>query len=110
MAVYDLFGQLYEIPLYKLLGGYGKTLETDLTISVNSPDEMCRDSLEALTEGYTTLKLKVGSDSKLDIERVKSIRDTVGKDVKLRLDANQGWKPKEAVIPQKKIEKTGLPT
>ena len=44
MAVYDLFGQLYNIPLYKLFGGYRNTVITDLTISVNSPDEMVRDS------------------------------------------------------------------
>ena len=38
MAVYDLFGQLYNIPLYKLLGGYRKEITTDITISVNEPE------------------------------------------------------------------------
>lgn len=108
MAVYDLFGQLHEAPVYKLLGGYKNSFETDLTISVNAPEEMCRDSLEAISEGYRTLKLKVGNDLKLDIERVKSIRETVGNDVKLRLDANQGWRPKEAVFAVRKFEDLGL--
>lgn len=108
MAVYDLYGQLYKAPVYKLLGGYQNSFETDLTISVNSPEEMCRDSIEAISEGYATLKLKVGNDLKLDIERVKAIRTAVGIDTKLRLDANQGWRPKEAVYAIRKFEDLGL--
>lgn len=104
IALYDLYGQLYKAPLYKLLGGYRNKLETDITISVNSPEEMTRDSLEAVKLGYKTLKIKVGKDSKLDIERMKAIRKAVGYDVKLRIDANQGWEPKEAVRTLRKIE------
>lgn len=104
IALYDLYGQLYKAPLYKLLGGYRNKLETDITISVNSPEEMTRDSIEAVKLGYKTLKIKVGKDSKLDIERMKAIRKAVGYDVKLRIDANQGWEPKEAVRTLRKIE------
>ncbi|MCD2345701.1 dipeptide epimerase [Clostridium guangxiense] len=104
IALYDLYGQLYKAPLYKLLGGCRNKLETDITISVNSPEEMTRDSIEAVKLGYKTLKIKVGKDSKLDIERMKAIRKAVGYDVKLRIDANQGWEPKEAVRTLRKIE------
>jgi len=104
IALYDLYGQLYKAPLYKLLGGYRNKLETDITISVNSPEEMTRDSIEAVKLGYKTLKIKVGKDSKLDIERMKAIRKAVGYDIKLRIDANQGWEPKEAVRTLRKIE------
>ncbi len=108
IAVYDLFGKLHGIPVYKLFGGYSQTITTDLTISVNSPEEMVRDSLEALAEGYTTLKIKVGTDAELDIQRVRAIRDAVGDDVEIRLDANQGWLPKEAVRTIRKFEDMGL--
>lgn len=108
IAVYDLFGKLHGIPLYKLFGGYRNVMETDLTISVNAPEEMVRDSLEAIAEGYKALKLKVGTDATLDIKRVQAIRDAVGYDVKIRLDANQGWKPKEAVRTIRKFEDMGL--
>ncbi|WP_094606979.1 L-Ala-D/L-Glu epimerase [Sporomusa silvacetica DSM 10669] len=108
IAVYDLFGKLHNIPLYKLFGGYCNRLTTDLTISVNAPDEMVRDSLEAVKDGFTELKLKVGTDVVLDIQRVKAIRQAVGNDVKLRLDANQGWKPKEAVRTIRRFEDMGL--
>ena len=108
IAVYDLFGKRYGLPLYKLFGGYCRSMETDLTISLNDPDEMVRDSLEAVTEGYTALKLKVGNDPALDIRRVQAIRDAVGPVVKIRLDANQGWNAKEAVRTIRRFEADGL--
>lgn len=108
MALYDLYGQLYQAPLYKLLGGYRKEIITDITISVNSPEEMARDSIQAVKRGFETLKIKVGKDARTDLERMKAIRNAVGYDVKLRIDANQGWKPKEAVQALLKMEDAGL--
>ncbi len=108
IALYDLYGQLYNAPLYKLLGGYSKEIITDITISVNDPEEMARDSISAIERGFNTLKIKVGKDSSEDIRRMKAIRDAVGYDVKLRIDANQGWKPKEAVKALRKMEEEGL--
>ena len=108
IAVYDLFGKRYGLPLYKLFGGYCRSMETDLTISLNEPAEMVRDSLEAVAEGYTALKLKVGNDPALDIRRVQAIRDAVGPNVKIRLDANQGWNAKEAVRTIRRFEADGL--
>lgn len=108
IAVYDLFGKRYGLPLYKLFGGYCRSMETDLTISLNEPAEMVRDSLEAVAEGYTALKLKVGNDPALDIRRVQAIRDAVGPAIKIRLDANQGWNAKEAVRTIRRFEADGL--
>lgn len=108
IAIYDLYGQFYKSPLYKLLGGCRNKIETDITISVNSLEEMVKDSIEAVNLGYKILKIKVGKNSKLDIERMQAIRKAVGFDVKLRIDANQGWQPKEAVKTLRKIEDYGL--
>lgn len=108
IALYDLYGQLYNAPLYKLLGGYRNEINTDITISVNSPEEMAKDSIDAIKRGFKTLKIKVGKDSLVDIERMKAIRKAIGYDVKLRIDANQGWKPKEAVKALRKMEDEGL--
>lgn len=108
IAIYDLYGQLYNAPLYKLLGGYRKEIVTDLTISVNSPLEMAKDSADAVSRGYKTLKIKVGKDSTLDISRLQAVRETVGPDIQLRIDANQGWTPKEAVKILRKMEDLGL--
>lgn len=108
IALYDLYGQLYNAPIYKLLGGRRKEIVTDITISVNDPDEMAKDSINAINRGFETLKIKVGKDAAKDIERMKAIRKAIGYDVKLRIDANQGWKPKEAVKAISKMEDEGL--
>ena len=108
IAVHDLFGKRYGIPLHRLFGGFRPSLTTDLTISINEPEEMARDSQEALAAGYSELKLKVGMDAALDIRRVQAIRQAVGFAVKIRLDANQGWNPKEAVRTIRKFEDLGL--
>ena len=109
MAIYDLFAQSVGKPLYQLLGGYRNQLETDLTISINSPEEMVSDSLEAVDLGYMVLKIKLGKDVELDLLRLEAIVKAIGPNVKLRLDANQGWKPKEAVRIIRKIEDKGIP-
>ncbi|QDQ02540.1 dipeptide epimerase [Lysinibacillus fusiformis] len=97
MAIYDLFAQHFQAPLYKLLGGYRKELTTDITISVNELEEMVRDSVAAKARGFHILKVKVGKDPIGDVKRVVAIRQAVGPDISIRVDANQGWTPKQAV-------------
>jgi len=108
MAVYDAWGQMLAAPLYKLLGGYRREVLTDITISVNSPDEMVRDAVTAVSRGFDVLKIKVGKQTNLDVLRLTSIREAVGQDVLLRVDANQGWTAKEAVRILTQIENAGL--
>ena len=97
MALWDLYGQLHNIPVYKLLGGGRSSIVTDITISVNKPEEMQRDAINAVERGYDCLKVKVGSDPSLDVARLSAIREVVPKDICIRIDANQGWTPKQAV-------------
>lgn len=108
MAIYDAFAKSMGKALYKVLGGYRSKIETDITISVNPPEEMAEDALIALKEGYKVLKVKVGKDSSLDIERLKKIREAVGNDMIIRIDANQGWTAKEAVRILRNMEDRGL--
>ena len=108
IAVYDLYAQLYNAPLYKLFGGNRKEIITDVTISVNDPEEMARDSMKAVERGFRTLKTKVGVDPSKDLERMKAIRKAVGYDVEIRIDANQAWKPREAVNIIRQMEDAGI--
>jgi L-alanine-DL-glutamate epimerase-like enolase superfamily enzyme len=108
IALYDLCGRLRASPVYKLLGGGRKELTTDLTISLNEPEIMARDSLDAVRRGFATLKLKVGGHPAKDMERLMAVRMAVGKDINLRLDANQGWTPEDAVSLIEKMEAEGL--
>lgn len=113
IALYDLYAKLQKKPLFRLLGEGApdqvKTeLETDLTISVNETDEMVRDSVRAIESGFGILKVKVGKGGAKDVERVRAIRAAVGRDVKIRVDANQGWTREEAVRTICAMEDAGL--
>ena len=108
MALYDLWAKSQGKPLYQLLGNARSSFETDLTISVNSVDEMVKDALEATRRGFTTLKIKVGKEGMADIDRITAIRKAVGNDVKLRVDANQGWTAAQSVTIIKTMEARGL--
>ena len=108
MALYDLWAKEIGQPLYKLLGGHRNELETNLTISVNPVDEMVRDSLTAVEKGFRRLKIKVGKEGMKDIERITEIRRAVGPDVRLLIDANQGWNMKTALSVIRELEKHDL--
>jgi L-alanine-DL-glutamate epimerase-like enolase superfamily enzyme len=108
IAVYDLWGQLYNAPLYRLLGGGDPVITTDITISVDTIDKMVADSVSAVERGFDSLKIKVGKDAGVDIERVKAIYAAVEGRALLRLDANQGWTAKQAVYALNLLEAAGI--
>ena len=108
IAVYDLFGQLYGAPLYRLLGGGDPVITTDITISVDYIDKMVADSISAVDRGFESLKIKVGKDMGVDVERVKAIYAAVEGRALLRLDANQGWTAKQAVHAIGTLEDAGV--
>lgn len=108
MALWDLYGQLYKIPVYKMLGGCRKQIVTDITISVNDPEEMARDAINAIERGYETLKVKVGANPALDVARLAAVRQAIGPDYQIRIDANQAWSPKQAVRILNQMQDKGL--
>ena len=72
-------------------------VRTDVTLAAGSPAELAAAAAARVTDGFGTLKLKVGTDAATDVARVLAVRAAVGPDVALRLDANQGWDAFEAV-------------
>ncbi len=108
IALWDLYGKKYGIPVYKMLGGARSHIVTDITISVNPPEEMARDALNAIARGYDTLKVKVGIDPTLDVARLAAIRKAVGGAPRIRIDANQAWSPKQAVRLLNQMQEQGL--
>lgn len=108
MAIYDLYAKNLKKPLYQVLGGSKNEIETDLTISVNDIDVMVADSRKAVEQGFRILKIKVGKEGMRDVERIREIRKAVGPDIKIRVDANQGWQAKEAVRIIRAMEDAGL--
>ena len=109
IALYDIFVQNLKLPLYKFLGGKKKKFKTGITISLNDTHIMIRDSVEAINRGFDSLKIKLGEDYKEEIYKVKSIYKAVGKDISLKLDANQGWSEDECIRFLNSLEKDKIP-
>jgi len=108
IALYDLKAQAEKKPLYKMLGGNKTVFKTDITISMGEIKTMIKDSLHAVDLGYDTLKIKIGDNPKKDVERIIAIHDVLGKDIALRLDANQGWSAEESVTLLHALEKRDI--
>ncbi|AIF44650.1 dipeptide epimerase [Virgibacillus sp. SK37] len=109
IALYDCIANAANIPLVSFLGGYTKEIETDYTVSVNAPEEMAADARKYIDNGFNVLKIKVGKDQiEQDVKRIQAIRQEIGNETLIRLDANQGWKVKEAVKAIRQMESLGL--
>lgn len=98
IALYDIAAQQAGLPLYAFLGGKNnKILKTDYTVSLNEPAQMVADALEIKERGFQVIKVKLGDDPDKDIQRIQAIREQIGSDIPLRLDANQGWNVDSAI-------------
>jgi L-Ala-D/L-Glu epimerase len=98
MALHDIAAQKAGEPLYKFLGGTKKTIVTDETIVIGTPQEMAARATVLVTKGISFIKIKLGKGSiEDDIARVKAIRAVTPAHVLLRLDANQGWTVQDAI-------------
>lgn len=108
MALWDLYGKRWGLSVCRMLGASRREIETDITISVNDPDEMAKDTEDAIRRGYRTLKVKVGVEPSLDVARLTAVRQAAGRDVRIRIDANQAWTPKQAVRILEEMERKEL--
>lgn len=97
IALYDIAAQNADLPLYAFLGGKkNKSIITDYTVSIGDPQKMAADAIKIKQNGFQFIKVKLGQAS-LDVERIKEITEAIGKDIPLRIDANQGWNVDEAI-------------
>ena len=97
MALYDIAAQEKGIPLYQFLGGKNnKDIVTDYTISLTNPTKMAADAEKIVDGGFKIIKVKLGHSKDQDFESIRRIREVIGPDIPLRLDANQGWSVNEA--------------
>jgi L-alanine-DL-glutamate epimerase-like enolase superfamily enzyme len=108
IALYDAVSKRWQLPLYQYLGGKSNVLKNDMTISVDEPDEMAKGAISLIDSGFSTMKIKLGKDWRRDVERVSRIREAVGDQVIIRVDANQGWTTKQAISIIHEIEERKL--
>lgn len=97
LALYDIAAKAANQPLYAFLGGKQKTIESDLTIGIDTPAKMAETALSFREKGVGIIKVKLGKQPAEDIERIRQIRTAIGPQVQLRIDANQGWSYEGAI-------------
>ncbi len=98
IALYDIASQHAGVPLYAFLGGDGsKVMYTDYTVGLGSPEKMAVDAGLILERGFRFVKVKLGESPDDDLARIHAIRERIGMDTPLCIDANQGWGVEEAI-------------
>ena len=98
MALLDLKGKALGVSVAELLGGYCREAVPVIGYLFIDEPEANADKAAAFVEaGHTELKLKVGRDLGQDYDTLAAIRDRVGSDVKIRIDANMNWSVPAAI-------------
>jgi L-Ala-D/L-Glu epimerase len=92
MACVDLTARALGIPVHTYLGGAVKDmLLFNAWIGVLPPDKAAAETFSWQKRGFGSAKIKVGGNIEADRDRVKAVREAVGPDFKLRIDANEGY-------------------
>jgi len=107
VALHDLAARRMGIGLVRLLGGSATTVETDVTLAAGEPADLALAAAKRTGEGFGVLKLKVGTDAAGDLARIRAVREAAPT-AQIRLDANQGWTPREAVRVIRGVEDADL--
>ncbi|MDQ0862691.1 L-talarate/galactarate dehydratase [Arthrobacter globiformis] len=112
IALYDLKAKRAGLPLAKLLGSYRDSVQTYNTSGgfLNATmEEVKARATQSVEEGIGGIKIKVGlPDSKEDLRRVAGIREHIGWDVPLMVDANQQWDRATALRMGRQLEEFNL--
>lgn len=107
MAIIDGLARASGEPLYKWFGGQGSSVTTDITIPICSPTEAFFLARQYKERGFTTIKTKIGLDTEEDIARLQAIQ-RAHPNVKLILDANEGYSAADALRVIAELKKAGI--
>ena len=109
MALLDLKGKALGVPVAELLGGFVRESAPVIGyLFIDEPEANARKAADFVAAGHTELKLKVGRDLGQDHDTIAAIRDRVGSDVRIRIDANMNWSVPAAIKWIKALEKFDL--
>ena len=110
IALHDLVARALGVPLYKLVGGWSDppTVRLSWMFGILPPEEVLSEARAKVAEGFRAFKIKVGLDRGRDVETVRLLRQELGPDVLLYVDANGGWSPSDAVYAVNRMAEHGL--
>lgn len=106
MACWDIQGKDQNKPVYALLGGPVRSNEIRCRFSMGAydPERAQRRAKELIDLGFTTIKVKVGTNPQQDIERVRIVRETIGPEPDIVIDANCGFDVPTAIEVARALE------
>ena len=97
IALHDALARSVGLPLHQLLGGWTDRIQLTWIIGMDPIEEMLDEALAAAAKGFKSFKIKIGVDTEKDVEAIRRIRESLGKDVLLYVDANQAYSPTQAM-------------
>lgn len=110
MAVWDIVGKALELPAYKLMGAFqdeirvyaaGGYYEEGKTVA-----RLVKEMEGYVSQGFRAVKMKVGGESSaVDVERIRAVREALGPEIDIMIDANGKWRPYEAIRFGRAVEK-----
>ncbi len=107
MVLFDLAGRLSGTPLWRMLRAENSApLRCNATLAADSPDRLAAESAAWRERGFETFKLKLGIGD--DAERTRAVREAVGPQARIRVDANGAWSAEQAVAILNEIEPLGI--
>ena len=113
IAVWDANGKTLGQPLYRLLGGFRDRLPTyasdGLWVSL-SPGELAASAKQHVANGFGAVKLRLGKEAAPEMEarRVQAVRDAVGPDVRIMVDAVESWTVAQARRTGRVLQDAGI--
>jgi muconate cycloisomerase len=110
MALLDLQGQILGVPVYKLIGGRDRSaqgLRLKFVVGAVEPVLAAERARRMVERGWTAIKVKVGRHEhpRVDVDRLKAVREAIGPNVLLLVDANGGYTVEQAVWATSRFEK-----
>ncbi len=95
-ALHDLAARRAGLPLYRYLGGRHNRIRTDMTLSVDGPAALARAAAEHRAAGFDCVKVKLDAHGD-PVAKLRAVRNAVGSDARVRIDANQAFTADEAI-------------
>jgi muconate cycloisomerase len=106
-ALFDLAGRIAGEPLWKLLGSpEAHPVECNATLAAGEPSAVAAEAGRWADRGFGSFKLKLGAGT--DSGQVRAVREALGEDARLRIDANGTWSAEEAIAELRELQELGI--